>query len=80
RQVAGPWVSLRLTGAAGWSELVGRPLPTGWEGDADPGFRTSFGGGMDLFWNVIQLDLARGIPDGEWSFFVSITRRFHPWL
>lgn len=79
-RVAEPWLSLRATGATGWSHLSNHTLPLTWDGRAEPGIRGSAGGGLDLLWDVIQLDLARGLPDGKWSFFVSITHRFHPWL
>ncbi len=80
RPVLAPWVALRATAAAGWSELGGRTLPEGWIGDPDPGLRGSLGFGIDLLWETIRLDVARGIPDGEWTFFMSIAPRFHPWL
>ncbi|MDT8340846.1 MAG: hypothetical protein RQ751_04970 [Longimicrobiales bacterium] len=80
RAVAPPWVAVRATGAAGWSVLDGRTFPVDWTGDPDPGVRGSLGGGLDLLWDVLQLDLARGFPDGEWSVFFSLTHRFHPWL
>ena len=80
RALLAPWVTLRATGAVGWSRLDGRSLPEGWVGDPDPGLRGSLGVGMDLLWETLRLDLARGLPDGEWTFFVSVAPRFHPWL
>jgi hypothetical protein len=80
RPVFAPWVSLRGTAAAGWSKLAGRPPPEGWVGDPGPGLRGSLGIGVDLLWETLRLDVARGIPDGDWTFFVSVAPRFHPWL
>jgi hypothetical protein len=80
RQTLAPWISLRLTAAAGWSGLVNRSLPPGWTGEADPGVRTSLGLGIDLLWDILQLDVARGLPDGDWSLFFSVSPRFTPWL
>lgn len=80
RSLFEPWVSLRATGAAGWSELGNRTLPAGWSGDPSPGLRGSLGVGADLLWDVIQLDVARGLPDGDWTFFVSVSPRLTPWL
>lgn len=77
-----PWISLRLTGALGWSELADRALPAGWAADPDtaPGVRGSLGVGADLLWEVLQFDVARGLPDGEWTFYVSVTPKLAPWL
>lgn len=80
RRIAEPWVSARLTASAGWSSLSDRALPAGWTGEPDPGLRGSAGAGLDLLWDVIQLDVARGLPDGDWTLFLSITARFRPWL
>ncbi|MEJ2539051.1 MAG: hypothetical protein P8188_03535 [Gemmatimonadota bacterium] len=80
RSLAAPWVSVRATGALGWSELGARPVPDGWIGDPDPGVRTSLGLGLDVLWDTLRFDVARGIPGGDWSFFVSLAPRFHPWL
>lgn len=80
RSLLDPWVSLRATGAAAWSELGNRSLPGGWAGDVSPGFRGALGVGADLLWDVVQLDVARGLPDGDWTFFVSVSPRLTPWL
>lgn len=80
RSLVEPWISLRATGAAGWTELGNRSVPAGWAGDPSPGLRGSLGFGADLLWEVIQLDVARGLPDGDWTFFVSISPRLTPWL
>ena len=76
-----PWVSLRLTGAAGWSRLEDRQLPTEWGSDTRPGWRSSVGVGVDLLWEVLQFDVARGLSHGgDWSFFFSVSPRLTPWL
>jgi hypothetical protein len=76
-----PWVSLRLTGAAGWSRLGDRQLPTEWGSDTRPGWRSSVGVGVDLLWEVLQFDVARGLSHGgDWSFFFSVSPRLTPWL
>ena len=80
RPVAWPWVSLRATGSAGWSRLDGALLPATWTGDVDPGVRSSLGLGVDLLWDVLQIDVARGLPDGDWTVFFAVTGRFRPWL
>jgi hypothetical protein len=80
RPVVAPWLSVRGTAAAGWSELDRRAVPEGWVGDPDPGVRSSLGLGIDLLWETLRFDVARGLPDGEWTLFVSIAPRFHSWL
>ena len=80
RPVAWPWVSLRATGAAGWSRLDPAALPATWSGEVDPGIRGSLGLGLDLLWDVLQIDAARGVTGGDWTVYFSVTGRFQPWL
>jgi hypothetical protein len=79
-KVLQPIVSLRATGAFVTSALDTRELPTGWVGETDPGLRYSVGVGVDLLWDVLRLDVARGLPDGDWTLFFSVAPRLTPWL
>jgi hypothetical protein len=42
--------------------------------------RASAGAGVGLLWDVLHLDLARGLNGGEWELVVSVDRRFRGWL
>jgi hypothetical protein len=76
-----PWLTLRALAAAGQAELRDRDLPPGWQ-DADPGagVLVSLGGGVALLWDVLQLDVARGVDGGSWDVAFSVAHRFHSWL
>lgn len=82
RAVVSPWVSLRVLGAAAWTDL-GEP------GDAaaarfgvleTPGVRTSAGVGLGLFYDLLRVELMRGLEGprpgdprgGEWELLVSL--------
>ncbi|MEK9499934.1 hypothetical protein [Gaopeijia maritima] len=82
RPVHAPWVGVHLLAAAGESWMSGDAgLPPNWSGRTDAGIRGSAGVGLDLFWNVVSLDVVRGLgPDGEWTLLVGVSPRFHPWL
>jgi hypothetical protein len=82
RVLRAPWVEAHVFGAVGRAWLAGRDaIPGGWAGTADAGTRASLGVGVDLLWEVLRLDLARGLgEDGDWEVVLEISPRFHPWL
>lgn len=61
-----PWVALRMFAAAGAVR--------------DGSVLASAGPGLGLGWNVVHLDLGRGLNDGHWEWVVSVDRRFRRWL
>jgi hypothetical protein len=61
-----PWVTLRAFAAVG-GVSDGSPL-------------VSAGPGLGLGWDVIHLELGRGLDGGEWELVVSVDRRFRGWL
>jgi hypothetical protein len=78
-----PWVRVRLVGAAAAAggppafDAGADPLARAWQSWDLPGtngFRTSLGGGLSLFWEVLRIDAVRGLNGGDWRFVVS----FHP--
>jgi hypothetical protein len=81
RTVYSPWVSARVFGAAGWTELrEDRVLPLRWHGTPDGGVKTTVGVGVGLLWDILQADVARGLDGGRWAFALSVARRFRSWL
>jgi hypothetical protein len=80
--VAAPWVGVHLLASVGRTFIDGPDvLPPGWTGDPDAGVRGSVGLGFDLLWDVLTVDIARGLgPDGDWTLLLGVSPRFHPWL
>ncbi len=77
-----PWVGLRTFVAVGQTHLGAHTLPSGWEDARDSaGPRASVGAGLSLGWDVLHLDLGRGLQaGGDWELTFSVSSRFHPWL
>ncbi len=79
--VVAPWIAFRLTAASSWARYPDRTLPPEWGSDGNPEFRASVGVGVDLLWNVLRFDVARGVSEGGgWEFFFSVSPQFTPWL
>ena len=86
RSVAWPWVTLRLAGAAGVSDAVGPGRAAAGRLSVTPtsGIRTSVGGGVGLVFDLIRLDVVRGLGGsrdespvaGEWALLLSINPQF----
>jgi hypothetical protein len=72
--LAAPWVRLRAIGAAGWSDLSSASLPAEWASRPTGGVKTSLGVGVGLFYDLLRVDLARGLQrSGEWQWVISVT-------
>jgi hypothetical protein len=81
RELVAPWVGLRATAAAGRSWLVDRELPAAWPGRGDAPALGSLGVGVSLFWDVLHVDVARGVgPGGDWGVALGVAPRFRDWL
>lgn len=70
-----PLLRGRLGAAAGWTRLD-RPAPGDWPVTPTGGVRTSVGAGVGLFWDVLRLDLYRGLQGGTWQLVVSLKPEF----
>lgn len=81
-QLRAPWLGLHATAAVGQAFIDGPDvLPDGWVGLARAGVRGSVGVGIDVLWDVLTVDVARGLgPRGDWALLVGVNPRFHPWL
>lgn len=77
-----PWISLRTFAAAGAATFTedDNPIELAWGANGDAGVRASAGLGVALGWDVLQLDLGRGVDGGKWELVVSVDRRFRGWL
>ncbi len=77
-----PWVTFRAFAAAGnaWLGEGDSRLEFDQGASGDAGVRASVGGGVGLLWDVIHLDIGRGLEGGEWELVVSVDRRFQGWL
>ena len=77
-----PWVTFRAFGAAGdaWLGAENPQLEFDRGASGSAGVRASVGGGVGLLWDVLHLDLGRGLEGGEWELVVSVDRRFRGWL
>ena len=62
----------------GWTDLgrVGGAATARFGADATGKIRTSLGAGLSLFYDLVRLDAARGLDDGEWEWMVSVTPAF----
>ncbi len=75
-----PFVRLRAFAAAGGVGYHGPPLPSPWP-QGSSSLLLSAGLGLGLGWDVVRLDLARGLRDGgEWELILSVNPEFWPWL
>lgn len=70
-----PLLRARLSATAGWTDLR-RPAPADWPVAATGTVRTSVGAGVGLFWDMLRLDLFRGLQGGTWQLVVSLTPQF----
>jgi hypothetical protein len=82
RDLLRPWLTGRLLGAGGAAGELARSAE-----DANSGLSmdrrrvlTSLGAGVGLLWDVIHVDVARGLDGGKWELVVSVDRRFRGWL
>ncbi len=80
--VRAPWVEVHAFAAAGRSWMSDdRLLPEGWPGRRDAAARASLGVGVELLWEVLRVDLARGLgAGGDWTVTFEISPRLHRWL
>ncbi len=73
-----PWVRVRGLGAAGWTGLgeAGESAALRLETPATGNVRTSLGVGLSLFYDLVRLDVARGLSDGSWEWMASVSPGF----
>jgi hypothetical protein len=78
--VATPWFGVHVGAAAGRA-ILDDALPDDWTGRPDAGVLGSAWIGVDALWDVVTVDVARGLgAGGEWALVFAVAPRFHPWL
>lgn len=82
RALVAPWVRLRALGSVGWTDLtsVGQAAADRFGVTQTAGSRASAGVGLGLFYDILRVDLLRGLDGGEWEVFVSLNRALWPVL
>jgi hypothetical protein len=81
RTLMAPWLSLRAIASAGGASLEGVTLPEPWPGDNNGATLLSAGLGVGLGWDVLHLELARGLTrGGNWELVFSVNPSFWGWL
>ncbi len=89
RQIHYPYISGILFADAGWAGIEGESAGAavarwnrvGAQAGATDGAIVGVGAGVALFFDIIHLDIARGVSGGgEWEFIFRVRREFWPWL
>jgi hypothetical protein len=81
KDLLAPWLRMRAFGSAGGTHYGGPSLPDPWLQDTSDSFLLSAGLGLGLGWDILHLDLARGLREGgEWEFIFSVNHSFWDWL
>jgi len=78
--VAAPWIAARVFGSVGSAGLADHVLPPSWPGEPAPPVLASAGVGAGLLWDVVQVDLARGLNGGSWALDLYVSRPFRSFL
>jgi hypothetical protein len=81
--VAGPWLRGRAFATAGWAHTggPGRDALRDWGATSTGDPRVSVGAGVGLFYDIVRLDVARGLgPDGRWELIFEANPSFWDFL
>jgi hypothetical protein len=76
RALVAPWVRIRALGSLGWTDLtsVGQAAADRFGVAQTAGTKASAGVGLGLLYDLLRIDLSRGLDGGEWEVFVSVNR------
>lgn len=74
RDVIAPWLRVRFLGAVGWSQVtaVSRTAAENFGVTSSAGVRPALGAGIGVLWDMVRVDFARGLDDGQWECLVSV--------
>ena len=73
-------MGIRFIGAVGSTYLGDRALPSRWVPQDSDGVRISLGAGLSMAWDIMRVDLARGVDGGGWEAVFSVSPGLTPWL
>ena len=82
-ELAAPWLRGRLLGAAGWTDVggAGEDALAAWPSRTTDGARASIGAGLGIFYDIVRVDVARGLGrDGRWELVVETRPTFWDFL
>ncbi len=82
-ELAAPWLRGRLSGAAGWTGVgaAGEDALAAWPSRTTDGARASIGAGLGIFYDIVRVDVARGLGrDGRWELVVETRPTFWDFL
>lgn len=80
RVVAPGWLSVRLLAGAGAVGATPAPLAEGWKVAGTAGLRGYAGAGLATLHDIIRVDGAWGMPDGDFEFVFSVSPVLRPYL
>lgn len=81
--LAAPWLRGRLFGAAGLTDAwsPGMQAMPAWPSHTTDGVITSVGAGLGIFYDIVRVDVARGLgSDGRWELIVETRPTFWDFL
>ncbi len=80
KTVREPWLGLGVFGAVGATWLRSESTPVEWDTSVTGLARYSAGFTASAFWDVLHLELGRGLNGGGWELQLYVSPRFWPWL
>ncbi len=89
RSIWSPWLTLRIFGSTGitggfYSPTTTNDVISSFELSKDTttnGFKTSIGMGLGFGWDLLHLNVGRGVDErGKWEFTIAADHRFWDWL
>lgn len=89
RSIWSPWLTLRIFGSTGitggfYSPTTTNDVISSFELSKDTttnGFKTSIGMGLGVGWDLLHLNVGRGVDErGKWEFTIAADHRFWDWL
>ena len=89
RSIWSPWLTLRIFGSTGITGNFYSPTTTNdvissfelSKGTTTNGFKTSIGMGLGFGWDLLHLNVGRGVDErGKWEFTIAADHRFWDWL